>query len=172
MVRLTLKSDQQNVLRLDMFIFHSETSVEVRLGKKLTQKDRESIYCSKKNLLKRSKEIISKKNAWIKSYGKWSSLIVIEIDGIPQSDVDHIKSYIRNHTNERILLSTLPSNLKRKYTKEQYLPIRGQLETDGHGAVTSTDNTTGPKAIVFVKKPRTEPTTESQNTITSSKPYS
>jgi hypothetical protein len=65
------------------------------------------------------------------------------------------------------LLSTLPSNLKRKYTKEQYLPILQQLEIDGHGTVATTDNTTGPKAIVFVKKPRIAATTDSQSTITS-----
>jgi hypothetical protein len=92
----------------------------------------------------------------------------MQIDDIPQSDIDHIKSYIKNHPSERILLSTLPSNLKRKYTKEQYLSILRQLETDGHGSVTSTDNTTGPKAIVYVKKRRIEPTTESQSTISSS----
>jgi hypothetical protein len=87
-----------------------------------------------------------------------------EIDGIPPSEVDHIKSYIKNHPSERILLSTLPSNLKRKYSKEQYLPILQQLETDGHGTVTTTDNTTGPKAIVFVKRPRI--TTAAQSVTT------
>jgi len=92
----------------------------------------------------------------------------VDIDGIPQNDIDHIKSYIKNHPSERILLSTLPSNLKRKYTKEQYLPILRQLEADGHGTVTSTENTTGPKAICFVKKPRIEQPSESQNQITSS----
>lgn len=91
-----------------------------------------------------------------------------ENDGIPQSEIDHIKSYIKNHPNERILLSTLPSNLKRKYSKEQYLPILRELESEGHGKVTSTENTTGPKAIIFVKKPRIESSSESQNIITSS----
>ncbi|CAF3137833.1 unnamed protein product [Rotaria sp. Silwood2] len=94
----------------------------------------------------------------------------IDTADIPQSDVDHIKSYIKNHPNERILLSVLPSNLKRKYTKEQYLPILRQMEADGHGTVTTTDNTTGPKAIVFIKKPRTEPPSDSMNSSTSSKP--
>ena len=67
--------------------------------------------------------------------------------------MDHIKSYIKNHPNERILLSVIPSNLKRKYTKDQYLPILRQMEADGDGTWTTTDNVTGPKAIVFVKKP-------------------
>jgi hypothetical protein len=95
----------------------------------------------------------------------------IDTDGIPQSDIDHIKSYIKNHPNERILLSSLPSNLKRKYTKEQYLPILQQLEVDGHGIVTNTDNTTGPKAIVFIKKKtRIEQPLELANPITTSIP--
>ncbi|CAF5143146.1 unnamed protein product, partial [Rotaria sp. Silwood1] len=93
----------------------------------------------------------------------------VDVDGIPQSDIDHIKSYIKNHPSERILLSTLPSNLKRKYTKEQYLPILQQLEADGHGIVTTTENTTGPKAICFAKKPRIEQPSESQNLIASSR---
>ncbi|CAF3348907.1 unnamed protein product [Rotaria sp. Silwood2] len=71
--------------------------------------------------------------------------------------------------SDRILLSALPSNLKRKYTKEQYLPILRQLEADGHGTVTSTEKTSGPKAICFVKKPRLEQTSESQNPINSSR---
>lgn len=71
------------------------------------------------------------------------------IVGIPPAEVDHIKSYIRSHPSERILLSTLPSNLKRKYSKEQYLPILQQLEIDGHSTVTTTENTTGLKAIVL-----------------------
>ncbi|CAF4757512.1 unnamed protein product, partial [Rotaria sp. Silwood2] len=93
----------------------------------------------------------------------------VDINGIPQSDIDHIKSYIKNHSSDRILLSALPSNLKRKYTKEQYLPILRQLEADGHGTVTSTEKTSGPKAICFVKKPRLEQTSESQNPINSSR---
>ncbi|CAF3944268.1 unnamed protein product [Rotaria sp. Silwood1] len=51
-------------------------------------------------------------------YDPISNKVIIEKNGIdiadiPQSDVDHIKSYIKNHPNERILLSVLPSNLKR-----------------------------------------------------------
>lgn len=91
-----------------------------------------------------------------------------EIVGIPSAEVDHIKSYIRNHPSERILLSTLPSNLKRKYSKEQYLPILQQLEIDGHGAVTTADNTTGPKAIVFIKKQRITVPTEPTSSVLSS----
>ena len=59
---------------------------------------------------------------------------------------------MKNYPNDRILLSTLPSNLKRKYSKEQYLSILRQMETGGHGTVATTDNTTKPKAVVFIKK--------------------
>ncbi|CAF4102321.1 unnamed protein product [Rotaria sordida] len=88
------------------------------------------------------------------------------IEGIPQSDIEHIKSYIKNHPSKRILLSVLPSNLKRKYTKDQYLPILRQMETDGEGTITTTENTTRPKAIVFIKKPRTEQASASSNNTT------
>jgi hypothetical protein len=40
------------------------------------------------------------------------SIIDNQIDGIHQGDIDHIKSYIKNHQSERILLSSLPSNFK------------------------------------------------------------
>ena len=76
--------------------------------------------------------------------------IDINTSDIPQNDVDHITFYIKNHLNHRILLSTLPSNLKRKYTKGQYLSILRQMEIDGHGTVTTTDNTTGPKPVLFI----------------------
>lgn len=88
---------------------------------------------------------------------------------IPLSDIEQIKNYIKNHSSDRILLSTLPSNVKRKYTKEQYLQVLHDMQMDGDGVVTSTDNSTGPKAIVFVKKRRTDPTrsvTEPSNTNT------
>lgn len=75
---------------------------------------------------------------------------------IPTADIEQIKNYIRNHANDRILLSTLPSNVKRKYTKDQYLQILHDMETDGDGVVTSTENSTGPKAVVFIKKRRIE----------------
>ena len=84
--------------------------------------------------------------------------------------MDHIKSYIKNHPNERILLSVIPSNWKRKYTKDQYLPILRQMEADGDGTLTTTDNVTGPKAIVFVKKPQTEHPSDSINSSAISKP--
>ncbi|CAF3058054.1 unnamed protein product, partial [Rotaria sp. Silwood2] len=86
-----------------------------------------------------------------------------DIDGIPQNDIEHIKSYVKNHPSERILLSILAANLKRKYTKEQYLPILRQMEADGEGTLTTTDNTTGPKALVFIKKRRSEQASESHN---------
>lgn len=35
------------------------------------------------------------------------------------------------------------------------------METDGHGTVTTTDNTTGPKRIVFIKKAKIEPLSDS-----------
>ena len=76
---------------------------------------------------------------------------------------------MKNHPNKRILSSVLPSNLKRKYRKEQYLPILQEMKADGQGTLTTTDNTTGPKAIVFIKKPRTEPTSDSINSSASSK---
>lgn len=75
---------------------------------------------------------------------------------IPTADIEQIKNYIRNHANDRILLSTLPSNVKRKYTKDQYLQILHDMETDGDGVVTSSENSTGPKAVVFIKKRRIE----------------
>lgn len=63
-------------------------------------------------------------------------------------------------------MSTLPSNLKRKYSKDQYLPILRELEQDGYGTLTNTDNTTGPKGIVFIKKPRMESISTSQICVT------
>ena len=64
----------------------------------------------------------------------------------------HIKSYIENHASDRLLLSSLPANLKRKISKDQYLSILRQMEEEGKGKIEETNNTTGPKAIVFMKK--------------------
>jgi hypothetical protein len=66
--------------------------------------------------------------------------------------VQHIKSYIENHPADRLLLSSLPANLKRKISKDQYLSILRQMEDEGKGKIEETNNTTGPKAIVFTKK--------------------
>jgi hypothetical protein len=49
-------------------------------------------------------------------------------------------------------LSSLPANLKRKITKDQYLGILRQMEEEGKGKIEETNNATGPKAIVFTKK--------------------
>ena len=40
------------------------------------------------------------------------------------------------------------------------------METGGHGTVTTTDNTTGPKAIVFIKKARIESQLDPMNSTT------
>ena len=96
-----------------------------------------------------------------------SNSIHLDVDTIPQADIEHIKAYINNHPSDRILLSSLPSNLKRKYTKEQYLPVLQQLAAEGHGTVASTENSTGPKATVFIKRKRSELVTNLQLPTTS-----
>ncbi|CAF1497803.1 unnamed protein product, partial [Adineta steineri] len=39
---------------------------------------------------------------------------------VPENEVMHIKKYIENHPSDRLLLSSLPANLKRKISKDQY----------------------------------------------------
>lgn len=75
---------------------------------------------------------------------------------LPENEVLHIKKYIENHPSDRLLLSTLPANLKRKITKDQYLVILQQMQEEGKGKIQETNNTTGPKGIVFVKKKKVE----------------
>ncbi|CAF3784065.1 unnamed protein product [Rotaria sp. Silwood1] len=75
---------------------------------------------------------------------------------VPESEVKHIKKYIENHPSDRLLLSSLPANLKRKISKDQYLNILRQMEEEGKGKIEETNNTTGPKAIVFIKKKKIE----------------
>ncbi|CAF5192628.1 unnamed protein product, partial [Rotaria sp. Silwood1] len=50
---------------------------------------------------------------------------------VPESEVKHIKKYIENHPSDRLLLSSLPANLKRKISKDQYLNILRQMEEEG-----------------------------------------
>ena len=71
---------------------------------------------------------------------------------VPESEIDHIKKYVENHPSDRLLLSSLPANLKRKISKDQYLIILRQMEEEGKGTIEETNNTTGPKGIVFTKK--------------------
>lgn len=71
---------------------------------------------------------------------------------VPENEIKHIKKYIENHPHDRLLLSSLPANLKRKISKDQYLTILRQMEDEGTGKIEETNNVTGPKAIVFVKK--------------------
>ncbi len=73
-----------------------------------------------------------------------------------ENEVQHIKQYIQNHPSDRLLLSSLPANLKRKISKDQYLAILRQMEEEGKGKIEETNNTTGPKAIVFTKKKKIE----------------
>ena len=40
------------------------------------------------------------------------------------------------------------------------------METDGHGTVTTTDNITGPKAVVFIKEARIESQLDPINSTT------
>lgn len=93
---------------------------------------------------------------------------------IPENERNHIKKYIENHPSDRLLLSSLPANLKRKISKDQYLSILRQMEEEGKGKIEETNNVTGPKAIVFTKKKKIEqqPTipssTSEQQTTTSS----
>ncbi|CAF4337124.1 unnamed protein product, partial [Adineta steineri] len=75
---------------------------------------------------------------------------------VPENEVMHIKKYIENHPSDRLLLSSLPANLKRKISKDQYLLILRQMEEEGKGKIEETNNTTGPKAIVFTKKKKIE----------------
>ncbi|CAF1031523.1 unnamed protein product [Adineta steineri] len=85
---------------------------------------------------------------------------------VPENEVMHIKKYIENHPSDRLLLSSLPANLKRKISKDQYLLILRQMEEEGKGKIEETNNTTGPKAIVFTKKKKIEhaPNTSSSTT--------
>lgn len=83
---------------------------------------------------------------------------------VPENEITHIKKYIENHPHDRLLLSSLPANLKRKISKEQYLTILRQMEDEGKGKVEETNNITGPKAIVFIKKKKID----HQASITSS----
>ncbi|CAF1203303.1 unnamed protein product [Adineta steineri] len=89
---------------------------------------------------------------------------------VPENEVMHIKKYIENHPSDRLLLSSLPANLKRKISKDQYLLILRQMEEEGRGKIEETNNTTGPKAIVFTKKkkfehpPKTSSSTTNQQT--------
>ena len=80
--------------------------------------------------------------------------------------VKHIKEYIEKHPSDRLLLSSLPANLKRKISKDQYLVILQQMEEEGKGKIEETNNTTGPKAIVFTKKKKTvQQTNEASSTV-------
>jgi hypothetical protein len=87
---------------------------------------------------------------------------------IPENEVQHIKKYIENHPSDRLLLSSLPANLKRKISKDQYLSILRQMEEEGKGKIEETSNTTGPKAIVFTKKRRIEQETSEPSSSSSS----
>lgn len=72
------------------------------------------------------------------------------------------------HPSDRLLLSSLPANLKRKITKDQYLVILREMAQEGYGTVEETSNTTGPKATVFVKKRKvSDSTNEALPTIAS-----
>ncbi|CAF1477013.1 unnamed protein product [Adineta ricciae] len=89
-------------------------------------------------------------------------------NGIPEAEVKHIKEYIEKHPSDRLLLSSLPANLKRKISKDQYLVILRQMEEEGRGKVEETNNTTGPKAILFTKtKKTTDHLNEASSTINS-----
>jgi hypothetical protein len=67
------------------------------------------------------------------------------------------------------LLSSLPANLKRKISKDQYLVILRQMEEEGKGKIEETNNATGPKAIVFTKKKKIDQeSNEASSTINSS----
>ncbi|CAF4173227.1 unnamed protein product, partial [Rotaria magnacalcarata] len=79
---------------------------------------------------------------------------------VPEQEVKHIKKYIENHPSDRLLLSSLPANLKRKISKDQYLVILQQMEEEGKGKIEETNNTTGPKGIVFIKKKKTDQQTK------------
>ncbi|CAF5034373.1 unnamed protein product [Rotaria magnacalcarata] len=83
---------------------------------------------------------------------------------VPENEIKHIKQYIENHPSDRLLLSSLPANLKRKISKDQYLMILQEMEVEGKGKIEETHNTTGPKAIVFIKKKKIqEHTTEASS---------
>ncbi|CAF1368144.1 unnamed protein product [Rotaria sordida] len=71
---------------------------------------------------------------------------------IPPEEVNHIKKYIENHPCDRLLLSSLPANLKRKISKDQYLSILREMEEEGIGKIEETNNVKGPKGIAFTKK--------------------
>ncbi|CAF3310139.1 unnamed protein product [Rotaria socialis] len=75
---------------------------------------------------------------------------------VPENEVKHVKKYIENHPSDRILLSSLPANLKRKITKDQYFVIFREMELEGKGKIEETNNVTGPKGVVFVKKKKTD----------------
>ena len=75
---------------------------------------------------------------------------------MPENEVKHVKKYIENHPSDRILLSSLPANLKRKITKDQYFVIFREMELEGKGKIEETNNVTGPKGVVFVKKKKTD----------------
>ncbi|CAF4648696.1 unnamed protein product, partial [Rotaria magnacalcarata] len=47
---------------------------------------------------------------------------------VPENEIKHIKQYIENHPSDRLLLSSLPANLKRKISKDQYLMILQEME--------------------------------------------
>ncbi|CAF1213442.1 unnamed protein product [Rotaria magnacalcarata] len=79
---------------------------------------------------------------------------------VPEQEVKHIKKYIENHPSDRLLLSSLPAILKRKISKDQYLVILQQMEEEGKGKIEETNNTTGPKGIVFIKKKKTDQQTK------------
>ncbi|CAF3370765.1 unnamed protein product [Rotaria sp. Silwood2] len=75
---------------------------------------------------------------------------------IPSEEVNHIKKYIENHPCDRLLLSSLPANLKRKISKDQYLSILREMEEEGKGKIEETNNVKGPKGITFTKKKKIE----------------
>ncbi len=88
---------------------------------------------------------------------------------IPETEIKHIKEYIEKHPSDRLLLSSLPANLKRKISKDQYLVILRQMEEEGKGKIEETNNATGPKAIVFTKKKKIDQeSNEASSTINSS----
>jgi hypothetical protein len=80
----------------------------------------------------------------------------VDTGEIPDGEVQHVRQYIEKHPSDRFLLSSFPANLKRKLNKDQYLSILKQLQDEGRGTIEESNNSTGPKAIVFIKKKKTQ----------------
>ncbi|CAF4959592.1 unnamed protein product [Rotaria sp. Silwood1] len=68
------------------------------------------------------------------------SFYLLDTMDIPPEEVNHIKKYIENHPCDHLLLLSLPANLKRKISKDQYLSILREMEEEGKGKIEETNN--------------------------------